>query len=111
MNYLKIISLFIFVYYNNLQSNTQDTWIRINQLGYLTNSVKVAVLVSKDDLSPDNFSIKDALTKSVVFESNKIRPFGDIWSFKSTFRLDFSELQTSGAFFIECDGIKSPDSG
>lgn len=107
MNYLKLFSFLIFIYCCKIYAE-QQCWIRINQLGYLTNSVKVAVLVSKDDLSPDNFSIKDALTESVVFESNEIRPFGGLWSFKSTFRLDFSELQTSGAFFIEYDGIKSP---
>lgn len=107
MNYLKLLSFFVFIYCYNIHSE-QKCWIRINQLGYLTNSIKVAVFVSKDDPSPDNYSIKDALTESVVFESNEIKSFGDIWSFKSTFRLDFSDFKTPGAYFIECNGVKSP---
>ena len=85
----------------------QNTWIRINQLGYLTNSVKVAVLVSKEKISPDKFFIKDALTEHTVWQSDILESFGDIWSFKSTFRLDFSDLKKSGSYFIECEGIRS----
>lgn len=107
MNYLKIISLFIFIYCNILLSNNQDTWIRINQLGYLSESVKVAVLISKDDIYPESFLIKEAHTEAVIFNSSKLKSFGDTWSFKSTFRLDFSDFTIPGEYFIECNGVRS----
>ncbi|MFO7527124.1 MAG: glycoside hydrolase family 9 protein [Ignavibacteriaceae bacterium] len=107
MNQIKLFSIFILIYCNNINSE-QQSWIRINQLGYLTNSVKVAVLISKDDFYPDSFLIKDAYTESVIFNSGKLKSFADTWSFKSTFRLDFSELNTPGTYFIECAGIRSP---
>ncbi|MCZ2269455.1 MAG: glycoside hydrolase family 9 protein [Ignavibacteriales bacterium] len=102
-----ILLLFLFTMVNNYPQD-QKSWIRINQLGYLTKSVKSAVFISKDFILPEMFSIKDALTGQIVFKSGKIKSFGAQWSFNSTARLDFSDFKLQGAFFIECDGIKSP---
>ena len=35
----------------------ESSWIRINQLGYLPNSTKVAVLASKSDITCQQFEI------------------------------------------------------
>lgn len=102
-----ILILFLFTTVNNYPQD-KNSWIRINQLGYLTKSVKVAVFISKDEIVPDSFSIKDALTEKTVFTSRRIKIFGKQWNFASTARLDFSDLEVQGAFFVECNGIKSP---
>ncbi|NLN31890.1 MAG: hypothetical protein GX158_11790, partial [Bacteroidales bacterium] len=39
-----------------------QSWIRINQLGYLPRSVKVAVCISNDGLSAKNFTVHNAIT-------------------------------------------------
>ena len=101
-----ILLLFLFTTVIN-HPQDKNSWIRINQLGYLTKSIKVAVFISKDEKAPDNFSIKDALTGKTVLTSHKIKLFGKQWSFNSTARLDFSDFATQGAFFIECNGVKS----
>ncbi|MBQ0068432.1 MAG: hypothetical protein KBT09_01565, partial [Bacteroidales bacterium] len=41
-------------------------WIRINQLGYLPKSSKVAVLMSNDEVSVKQFEIVNATTGKVV---------------------------------------------
>lgn len=107
MNYIIITTFFILVYCNNINAE-QQSWIRINQLGYLSASVKVAVLISKDDIYPESFLIKEAHTEAVILNSSKVKSFEDTWSFKSTFRLDFSDLSIPGTYFIECNGIRSP---
>lgn len=104
----KIILLFlVFVIANNYPQD-QKSWIRINQLGYLTKSVKVAVFLSKENNILNEFYVKDALTGKTVFTSKQIKSYGEQWSFSSTARLNFSDFEMQGAFYIECNGAKSP---
>ncbi len=86
----------------------QKSWIRINQLGYLNNSVKVAVLVSKEDLSPKSFEIIDAATGETVWTGSDIKAYGNFAGFKSTFRLNFSNFEKSGKYYVKAGEIKSP---
>lgn len=104
----KIILLFLLFTFVSNYPQDQKSWIRINQLGYLTKSVKVAVFISKEKLIPDEFYIKDALTGKTVFTSKQIKSYGEQWSFSSTARLNFSDFEMQGAFYIECNGAKSP---
>lgn len=87
----------------------QNTWIRINQLGYLPSDVKVAVLVSKDSsLNIAEFQVCDALTEQPVFSSKQVKNYGAWAAFKTGFRLNFSDFKTSGSYFIKTNAIKSP---
>ena len=45
-----------------------QSWIRINQLGYLPNTVKVAVYISQNPGAGPDFTVRDALTDKVVFK-------------------------------------------
>ena len=49
-----------------------DEWIRINQLGYLPQSIKVAVFMSEEGNELNEFQLVDAYTKQVVKTSNPI---------------------------------------
>lgn len=87
----------------------QNTWIRINQLGYLPSDVKVAVLVSKDSsLNIAEFQVCDALTEQPVFSSKQVKSYGAWAAFKTGFRLNFSDFKTSGSYFIRTNDVKSP---
>lgn len=92
----------------SIQSQETNSWIRINQLGYLPNSNKTAVFISKVEISPKSFIIKDALTEKILCNSDKIEPYGTNWNFNTTARLDFSDFITPGSYFIECGNLKSP---
>ena len=52
-----------------------NSWIRINQLGYLPNDSKVAVLASKDNLSVEKFELYNFFTDELVYESGLIKAF------------------------------------
>ncbi len=86
----------------------QESWIRINQLGYLCDDIKVAVLVSKDDVSISSFELVDEKTSKQVWTGNKAAAFGSYGAFKNTFRLDFSSFTEEGSYFIRAEHVTSP---
>lgn len=85
-----------------------QSWIRINQLGYLPKSVKVAVLVSKDRIQHNEFTIHDASNEEVVFQSSNVMSFGEYSAFKSTFRFNFSEFEKEGTYYLQSGSVRSP---
>jgi endoglucanase len=90
--------------------SAQTSWIRINQIGYLTDDVKMAVLVSKDSqLLANGFEVCDAFTEQTVLKSTQIQAFGQWGAFEKTFRLTFSALNTEGTYFIKVGSVRSPN--
>ncbi|MBK7104994.1 MAG: glycoside hydrolase family 9 protein [Ignavibacteriae bacterium] len=85
------------------------SWIRINQLGYKPNSVKVAVLSSKVEIEFEKFEIIELLTEKVVYTGNKINNFDECAAFKKNYRLYFSDFKESGTFYIKVNEITSPN--
>ncbi len=85
-----------------------DSWIRINQLGYLPNSVKVAVLISEEDVRIGQFQLRNAITKTVVYKGQTKEYDATDWGMKSAYRLDFSNFKGTGGYYIQIDDIMSP---
>lgn len=85
-----------------------DAWIRINQLGYLPNSNKKAVLISESPLKINNFSIYDALTNEKIADFNTVKSFGRFDKFAASYALDFTTFKTEGAFYIKAGHCYSP---
>ncbi|MCX2740383.1 glycoside hydrolase family 9 protein [Pontibacter anaerobius] len=87
----------------------QDAWIRVNQLGYLPEIQKVAVWASKEQgKKVKKFRLRDAQTHKVVYRSKEVQNFGAFTAFESTSRLDFSDFNQTGSFYIESGTVKSP---
>lgn len=106
-----ILPLFILLSILNCKSSQQNikqNWIRINQLGYLPHATKVAVLASKNDIQCTNFELIDARTNQQVWNSTEAKSTGDYGPFTQTYRLDFSEFQNEGQFYLKVGQIKSP---
>jgi endoglucanase len=85
-----------------------QAWIRINQMGYIPVSKKVAVMVSKDQMQVKNFVLCDARSDKVVFNSGIIKKLDPWGPFQSSFRLDFSSFAENGTYYILANEIKSP---
>lgn len=88
-------------------SKNQKAWIRINNLGYLPNSIKVAVLGSKESIEINSFALHDAKTDKVVYSSNKPESSGEYGPFKASFRLNFSSFSNIGEYYLKANGIRS----
>lgn len=77
------------------------SWIRVNQIGYLPEATKVAVFMSDETAQINGFELVDAFAGEVAFSSSSVRPTGVLGHMKTTCRLDFSGLKTSGAYYIK----------
>ena len=97
------ITLVFFFSVSNAQS-----WIRINQLGYLPQSVKVAVYISVEPANINEFLLCDAITEKPVFRGNPKQYNGDDWGMKSAARLDFSDYERPGGYFLMVNDTRSP---
>lgn len=84
-------------------------FIRINQMGYLPGSVKAAVYISKTPKMFEYFELKDALTDKVIYKSENLRQHGNYYELKDTWRLDFSDFNDEGAYYIQLGETKSPN--
>ncbi|HEX6308486.1 MAG TPA: glycoside hydrolase family 9 protein [Longimicrobiales bacterium] len=74
--------------------------IRYNQLGYLPDAPKVAVLCSRDGSMPRTFRVHDDAGRTVI-GPNELRNDGAFASCAAAARIDFSAITTSGSYTIE----------
>lgn len=84
-----------------------QTWVRINQVGYLPKDVKVAVLISTAQTN-GKFTVCSAADDKVVFKGKGVQADPSKWALESAWRLDFSAVQTPGEYYIRTNGVKSP---
>jgi endoglucanase len=86
-----------------------DEWIRINQLGYRNNDIKVAVLLSKNTLDLKSFKIIDAISGKVKKTYNNVTKTSALPPFVSCYRLPFTSLNENGVYRIIAGNAVSPD--
>ena len=104
--FLGIISLaFIFSF---TQKENPKEWIRINQLGYTPEGIKVAVWCSKDDAKISSFDLVDSSTKKIVFTQKAGKSFGAYGPFTNTYRLNFSAFKQDGIYYLKAGDAVSP---
>lgn len=84
-----------------------SSWIRVNQIGYLENDVKVAVWVSKSNQAITNFQLIDIEKNKIVYSSTKILLTGKQHPFENTARLDFTDFKTPGTYKIKTTDSES----
>ena len=85
-----------------------DEWIRINQLGYLPQSIKVAVFMSEEGTSLSQFQLVDAYTGKVVQTFDQLKETGSIGNMKGTYRLNFSDYTIPGVYYLKAGNAVSP---
>ncbi|MDR1526497.1 MAG: glycoside hydrolase family 9 protein [Dysgonamonadaceae bacterium] len=106
---MKKTSVLLFMIVCSLSvSGQNNSWIRINQVGYLPQDVKVAVFISENSGKGTAFRVKEATTNSIVFKGEGLAANAGRWGMKQALRLNFSALKTSGNYYIECNGAQSP---
>ena len=104
-----IAFLFIIIGLQAFKTKNQQSWIRINLLGYQPKSIKVAVWTSKGDEIPKSFELVDKSNGKTVYTSSNIKAFGAYGPFKTSARLNFSNFKKAGRYYIKVDGISSPE--
>lgn len=92
---------------NVLQARA-DEWIRINQLGYLPQSKKVAVFISEEQAEIKAYSLIDVFTGETIQTYQAPKASGKIGNMKSTYRLDFSDFAVPGTYYLKAGKAQSP---
>lgn len=85
-----------------------DQWIRINQLGYLPETKKVAVFMGEETIDLKQYKLIDAITGKTVRTYQNPKPTGELGNMKVTYRLDFSDFTADGLYYLEAGNAKSP---
>ncbi len=85
-----------------------EGWIRINQLGYLPKSFKIAVYMSEEPVDIKEYALIDAFTGKVAKIYTAPKSCGKIGKMQSTFRLDFSEFTQEGTYYLKVGNTLSP---
>ena len=81
-------------------------YLRVNQIGYLVDDVKVAVIMMEHGDAPTSFCVVNADSgKKTVMHS--VKPTGEFAGFAQTAQLDFSKVKTPGTYYITAAGAKS----
>lgn len=89
-------------------AQNQQTWIRINQAGYLPTDIKVAVMISLDKAASASFKVFEALSGKEVLRGEGVKARAEEWGMKSAYRLDITSIEKEGGYYIESNGVKSP---
>jgi peptidoglycan/xylan/chitin deacetylase (PgdA/CDA1 family) len=104
------ISLIFWILSNQVSYGGEpDAWIRINQLGYRNNDIKIAVLLSNKSLDLRAFKIIDVKTGKVVMTFKNVIKTEPLNPFKSCYRLPFSGFKMTGVYRIIAGKAVSPE--
>ena len=99
-----VLLLFFFVTFT---AGFSASWIRVNQIGYLENDLKIAVWVSKNSEKINSFDVVDKTTGKTIFTGHKITQTGRQPAFESSARLDFSGFKIPGTYILKVGETES----
>ena len=109
MKYVCISLVLCALFNTQSYGSDQDEWIRINQLGYRNNDLKVAVLLSKKSLNLNSFKVVDAISGKTVMTFHKVIKTKALDPFQGCYRLPFTDLNKSGVYRIIAGKDVSPE--
>lgn len=86
-----------------------NEWIRINQLGYRNDDIKVAVLLSTKTLNLNSFTVIDVKSGKVAMSFENVVKTEVLDPFISCYRLPFTKLKKSGVYRVIAGKTVSPE--
>jgi endoglucanase len=104
---MKLIFLLVLISLISFSAPAME-FIRINQLGYLPHSVKVAIYISDQEKVDTSFQMFGTLSGKLIFEGKAERADASIWGQKTALRLNFSSVTIAGGYFIKVGNCVSP---
>ena len=83
MNFTKglIIAFILFLIFSCQAADQNKIFIRLNQVGFLPNDIKTAVVISKKPIQSNEFFIRNFLDNEKVYEMLLPKNFYFLWQF------------------------------
>ena len=88
-------------------SSDSAAFVRVNQVGYLPDAPKVAVVCALQPVALDRFTVEDE-RRRVVLGPLRARRDGALGACVETWRLDFSALKRAGRYVVRAGPYTSP---
>jgi hypothetical protein len=79
-------------------------YFRVNQLGYLKNDPKIAIIGAYTDIEKNQFCIRNLKTQQIVFNGQLVSSVSGVRKdtpFSYNYLIDFSPIKSSGTYRIE----------
>ncbi|MEO7923256.1 MAG: glycoside hydrolase family 9 protein [Chitinophagaceae bacterium] len=105
----RLLIVFLLLSFTPIKKEEGSSWIRINQLGYTSSGVKVAVWCSKGAGGISNWELVDAASAKIVFSAGAGSPFGAYGPFQQSYRLNFSSFKKPGRYYLQAGETRSPE--
>ena len=109
---MKKVILYLFVILQVMTASSQNNdniWIRVNQLGYMTHDIKVAVLLSTERIKLKSFILVDSKTGKTLYTFRKLKETNPPEPFRSCYRLPFTTFTSAGTYRIVSGHATSPE--
>lgn len=87
--------------------NPNKFYIRLNQVGFLPNDIKTAVIIAEKPLFEKFFTVRKVSNNDKVFEKVISDSSMNYDKFKHCYSIDFSELKEEGDYYLEINKKKS----
>ena len=82
-------------------------FIRVNQLGFLPEDNKSAVVISNIDISNKDFKLRENGNGKIILKNSLMKIDTTYGTFNHIYRIDFSEIQKTGTYYLEVEGSRS----
>jgi len=106
--FLGLFSLLLLFTCSAVTRTNGSVYIRINQVGYLPQELKIAVVFSNQRLDGKKYQVVDVTTNKVTGTSHKIGPSAGEWgNFRYHYRLNFSNVQNPGKYRLKILGAEA----
>ncbi len=105
-----IFVMIILLSFQNCQTSVQaesEIFIHFNQLGFLPNDVKTAIVLSYQKLDGKQIFIFNSKNRQKAFTGYLTNNRGQYGSFPFTYIIDFSTLKETGEYFFQFDQQRS----
>ena len=101
----KNIPLWIFICFSFLQFSCSAAvgdgiFVRVNQVGFLPQDIKSAIIMSKTNLVNVSFTVVDAKSEKIIYKNKIDTNRGNWGKFPFNYQIDFSGIKTNGLYNI-----------
>lgn len=91
----------------NAADENNNMFIRFNQIGFLSDQIKTAVIISEYPLKSDKFFIKESISNKTLWEGKIPENYFSWGNFNYCAEIDFTDFNSIGNFYLEINKNKS----